>query len=192
MGESAVCTTHWAEVTVTPGAFDLLSCTCSCHPITAVRQSVRSHFTSQLIDFLDVFLLQGADGLEAAGQAGLELLPVAQRLAALPGLVFDAQGFEKEAKLVSWTVWHEDLDVFRDQFHGALPISGKLGEKFELFQMVALGHFAVVDSQDDLLVLIPAQNYWGFADDLPPGGLSGAVELLHRHSALKLCAVLSR
>lgn len=86
--------THWAEVGVTPRPFDLLSC--SYRGVGAVSQPFGGHFTSQLIDLLDVLLLQGADGLKAAGQSGFELLSLAQRLAALPGLVLDAQGFEEE------------------------------------------------------------------------------------------------
>lgn len=136
-------------------------------------------------------MLQGADGLKATGQPGFELLSVAHSLAALQGLVFDAQGFEKESQLVRRAVGDEHLDVFREQFDGAFPLSGELGEEFELFQVVILRDFAVVDSEDDLLELIAAQNNGGFADDLPPGGLAGAVQLLHRHAALQLSTVLS-
>lgn len=136
-------------------------------------------------------MLQGADGLEAAGQTCFELLSVAQGLAALPGPVFDAEGFEEEAELVRRTVGDEHLDVFREQFDRALSVLDEFGEKFKLFQMVTLADFAVVDSEDDLLELVPAQNNRGFADDLPAGGLAGAVELLHRHTALQLTAVLS-
>lgn len=135
-------------------------------------------------------MLQGADGLEAAGQTGFELLSVAQGLAALQGLVFDAQGFEEEVQLVGGAVGDEHLDVFREKFDGALPISGELGKKFELFQTVTLRDFPVVDPEDELLELIPAQNNGGFTDDLPPGGLAGDVQLLHGHTALQLATVL--
>ncbi len=185
-----MCSTHRAEVTVAPRPFDLLSWSCRSHLIGAVCQPFGSHFTSQLVDLLDVLLLQGADGLEAAGQTGFELLSVAQGLAALPGLVFDAQGFEEEVQLVGGTVGQEHLGVLWEHSDGALPLSGELGEKFELFQTVTLRDFSVVDPQDDLLELIPAQNNGGFTDDLPPGGLSGGVQLLHRHTALQLGAVL--
>lgn len=147
-------------------------------------------FTPQLIDLLDILLLQRADGLEAAGQTGFELLSVAQRLAALPGLVLDAQGFEEEAQPVWGTVGHEHLDVLREQLDGALPFSGEFGEESELFQAVTLRDSSVVDPEDDLLELVPAQDDRGFTDDLPPGGLSGGVELLHRHTALQLGLIL--
>lgn len=185
-----MCSTHWAEVSVTPGPFDLLSCSCSSHLIGALCQPCGGHFSPQLIHLLDVLLLQGADGLEAAGQTGFELLSAAQRLAAQPGLVFDAQSFEEEVEPVRGAIGDEHLDVFREQFDGALPFSGELGEKFEFFQMVILRHFPVVDAEDNLVELIPAQDDRGFTDDLPPGGLAGGVELLHRHTALQLAAVL--
>lgn len=185
-----MCPTHWAEVTVTPRPFDLLPCSCHRHLIGAVGQAFGSHITSQLVDFLDVLLLQGTDGLEAAGQSSSELLSVAQGLAALPGLMFDAQGFEEEAQLMRGAVGDEHLDVFGEQFDGALSIPGELGEKLELFQVVTLWNFSVVNSEDNLLKLVPAQNYRRFSDMLPPGGLPGGVQLLHRHTALQLGTVL--
>lgn len=105
--------------------------------------------------------------------------------------MFDAQGFKEEVQLVRGTVGDEHLNVFGEQFDSALPISGELGEKFELFQMVTLRDFSIVDPEDNLLELVPAENHRGFSDDLPPGGLTGGVQLLHRHAALKLGTVLS-
>lgn len=182
--------THWAEVSVTSRPFDLLSRSYYRRPISAVCQPFGRHFAPQLIDRLYILLLQGADGLEAAGQAGFELLSVGHRLAAQPGLVFDAQGFEEEVQPVRGAVGDEHLDVFREQFHGALPFSGELCKKLEFFEMVSLRDFSVVDPEENLLELIPAQNNRGFTDDLPPGGLTGGVQLLHRHTALQLGTVL--
>lgn len=180
--------THWAEVGVTPRPFDLLSC--SGRGVGAVSQRFGRHFTSQLIDLLDVLLLQGADGLKAAGQGGFELLSLAQRLAGLPGLVLDAQGFEEEVQLVPGAVGEEHLDVPWEYSHGALPISDELGEQFELLQGVALRDFAIVDAEEDLVKLVPAQDDLGLSDDLSPGGLARGVQLLHRHAALQLPSVL--
>lgn len=104
--------------------------------------------------------------------------------------MFDAQGFEKELQLVGGAVRDEHLDVFGEQFDGALPISDEIGKKLELFETVTLRDFSIVDTEDDLLELVPAQENRGFADDLPPGGLAGGVELLHRHTALQLGTVL--
>lgn len=87
---------------------------------------------SQLIDLLDVLLLEWADGLKAAGQSNFQLLPVSQRFAGLPGLMFDAQGLQEEAELVRGTVGDQHLDVLRHQFDSALPIFGEFGEQFEL------------------------------------------------------------
>lgn len=185
-----MCSTHWAEVSVAPRPFDLLPCSCHSGLIGAVCQAFGSHFTSQLIDLLDVLLLQGADGLEAARQAGFELLSVGERLAALPGLVFDTQGFQEEVQLVRGAVGDEHLDVFREQLDGALPISDEFGEQFELFHAVTLRDFSVVDPEDNLLELVPAQDNGGFTDNLPPSGLTGGVQLLHRHTALQLGTLL--
>lgn len=88
--------------------------------------------TPQLIDLLDVLLLERADGLKAAGQSSVQLLPVGQGSAALPGLMFDAQGLQEEAELVRGTVGDKHLDVLRHQLDGALPIFDELGEQLEL------------------------------------------------------------
>lgn len=167
-----------------------MSCSCHSRLIGAVCQPIGGHFAPQLIDLLDIFLLQRADGLEAARQRGFQLLSVAQGLAALPGLVFDTQGFEEEVQLVRGAVGDENLDVLREQFDRALPVSGELCKQFELFQMVTLWDFSVMDPKDDVLELVPAQYNRSFTDDLPPGGLTGGVQLLHRHTALQLGTVL--
>ena len=105
--------------------------------------------------------------------------------------MFDAQGFKEKAQLVRGAVGDEHLDVFREQFDGALAISGELGEKSEIFQAVALWDFSILDAENDLLELIAAQDDRGLPHDLAPGGLARGVELLHRHTALQLGSVLS-
>lgn len=140
--------------------------------------------TSQLIGLLDVLLLEGADGHEAAGQRGLQLLPLGQWLTSPPGLVFDAQSGQEAAELVRRTVGQQHLDVLGEQFDGALPLFGELGEELKLLQAVALRAFPVVDPEDELLELIPAEDDGGFADELPARGLTGGVKLLHSHTAL--------
>lgn len=185
-----LCQAYWAEVGVTPRPFDLLSCPCHSVPIGAVSQAFGSFLVSQLIDLLDILLLQGADDLEAVWQTGFELLPVAQGLAALSGLVFDTQGFQEQFQLVWGAVGNKHLGVFREQFHGAFPFPDELREQFEVFNAVALRDFPVVDPKYDLLELIPAKDDGGFTDNLPPCGLTGGVQLLHRHTALQLGAVL--
>lgn len=140
--------------------------------------------TSQLIGLLDVLLLKGADGHKAAGQRGFQLLPLGQCLPSPPGLVFDAQSRQEEAELVWRTVGKQHLDLLWDQLDGALPIFGELGEQFKLLQAVALRDFPVVNPEDDLLELIPAEDDGGFADELPASGLTGGVKLLQGHTAL--------
>lgn len=167
--------THRAEVGVTARPFDLSSFSCHGRHVSAVCQSFASQFTSQLIDLLDVLLLQGADGLEAAWQSCFELLSVAQRLVGLPGLMFDTQGFQEEVQLVRRTVGDENLDVLRDQFDCALPIFGEPGKQFELLQAVTLRDLSALDPEDDLLELVPAQDNRSFTDDLPPSRLTGDV-----------------
>lgn len=184
------CPAYWAEIGVTPRPLDLLSRPCHGVPIGAVTQAFGSFLAPQLIDLLDILLLQGADDLEAVWQTGFELLPVAQGLAALSGLVFDTQGFQEQFQLVWGAVGNKHLCVFREQFDGALPVPDEFSEQFELFQAIALRDFPVVDPKHDLLELIPAKDDGGFADNLPPCGLTGGVQLLHRHTALQLGAVL--
>lgn len=140
--------------------------------------------TSQLIGLLDVLLLEGADGHKAAGQSAFQLVPLGQWLTSPPGLVFDAQGRQEEAELVWGTVGKQHLDVLWEQFDGALPIFGELGEQLKLLQAVALRDFPVVDPEDDLLELIPAEDDGGFADELPASGLTGGVKLLQSRTAL--------
>lgn len=187
-----MCRTHGAEVGITPGPLDLLTCPPHGAVVGPICQPTRGCFAAELVDLLDIFLLQGTDGLEAAGQSSFELVSVAQRLDALPGLVLDAQGLQEEAQPVWRTVGQEDLGVFREQFHRALAISDKFGEKSELLEAVALLRFPVTHSEDDLLELVAAEDDSRLADDLSPGGLAAAVQLLHRHGALELSTVLSR
>lgn len=185
--------THRAEVGFAPRPFDLLPC--SRHrsaPVGAVHQAFRCrHFAPQLIDLLDILLLQRTDGLEAARQAGLQLLPLARSLAALAGLVFDAQGPQEKTQLVRRAVRHQQLRVLRDELHGALALADELGEELEVLQPVVLRDFPVVEAQQHLLELIAAEDDGGLPDDLPAGGLSGGVELLHRHTAMQLGTILS-
>lgn len=145
--------------------------------------------TSQLIGLLDVLLLEGADGHKAAGQRGFQLLPLGQWLTSPPGLVFDAQSGQEDAELVWRTVGQQHLDVLWEQFDGALPLFGELGEQLKLLQAVALRDFPVVDPEDELLELIPAEDDGGFADELPASGLTGGVKLLQSHTALELCTI---
>lgn len=184
---------HRAEVGFAPRPFDLLPC--SRHraaPVGAVCQAFGCrHFAPQLIDLLDILLLQRTDGLEAARQTGLQLLPLARGLAALAGLVFDAQGPQEETQLVRRAVGHQQLRVLRDELHGALALADELGEELEVLQSVVLRDFPVVEPQQHLLELVAAEDDGGLPDDLPAGGLSGGVELLHRHTALQLGAILS-
>lgn len=140
---------------------------------------------------MDILLLQWTDGLEAAWQAGFQLLPLAQGLAALASLVFDAQGSQEETQLVRGAVGQQQLRVLRDELYGALALADKLGEELEVLQPVVLRDFPVVQAQQHLLELIPAKDDDGLPDDLPACGLPGRVELLHRHTTLQLGTILS-
>lgn len=185
-----VCNTHWTEVTISPRPLDLLSWFGSFGLIGLVCQSTGSCFTPQLIDLLDVFVLQGTDGLKAARQTSFESVSGAQWFGALSGLVFDAQSFEEEGEFVRGAVGDQYLDVLREQLHSAFAVPDELSEKPELLQVVILWDFSVVDTEDYFLKLIPAQYHRGLPEHLPPCGLACGVELLHCDTALQLSSVI--
>lgn len=84
----------------------------------------------------------------------------------------------------------EHLDVFWEQFDGALAILDKPGKKLELFERVTLGHFTVVHAQDYLLELVATEKNSCLPDDLAFGGLARRVQALHHDTALELGTVV--
>lgn len=185
--------TYWAEITLASWPFDRLS---RAGPgLTAVSVGVgaiRQALGPQLVGLLHVLLPQRADGVKAAGQTGLELLPVGQGLGGLPRLVLDAEGLEEDAEAVRGAIGEEHLDVLGQQLHGALAVPGELGEQPELLQRVTLRRrFAVFDAQDQLLELVASQQHGGFADHPAAGRLAGGVQPLHRRAAPQRVPVAS-